>query len=738
MPQLPPPPQPIPILYPIRLQPTTVSSPAVERSAVLGVAKPTVSSSVDGSPQRAPAQPKQALSQAINDSLLKLSPPEDFAPEPSTLSSTNGAEALGNPLERTLSSSGSEGSLLASAVAQAPTLVIPGDEANQTEPEPIELKADRQDFDEAQRIFTAEGNVSMLFRGALLQADRLQVNLRNRLAAAEGNVSLTRGDQVLQGQRFEYNFVQGNGTIFNAKGEINNQTTERDFASDVTTGITTRSAGERIQAGQPQQVTSPGQITLTVGAGRDAPATQSGGDVRRIRYEAERIDFTAEGWVAQNVRITNDPFSPPELELRADRAQLTQISPTESLLETSQPRLVLDQTFAIPSPRSSAIIGRRPRGSGILQFGYDGSERGGLFVEQTFEPIPGERLQLTITPQIFIQKLAQEGSFTSPSSYGVRGELNYILGEQTSIRGSAIFNSLDLTQIETRLRASLRVRQMIGTHALAVEYSYRDRLFNGSLGFQDVQSSLGAVLTSPVIPLGDTGINLSYQAGAQYINATTDRSQLLRPNRTNDRVFLSRFQGSFDLSKGFTLWQGQALPATATEGLRYSPVPVVPYLGLFTGIRGVSSFYTSGDSQQTLTGSLTLQGQLGNFSRPFFDYTAFNIGYSQTLISGISPFLFDRTVDTRTLTGGFMQQIYGPFRFGIQTNFNLDTGKEISTEYIVEYARRTYAVNLRYNPVLQVGILGLRISDFNWTGDTEPFAGTGIRFVQTGVRQENE
>jgi len=57
--------------------------------------------------------------------------------------------------------------------------------------------------------------------------------------------------------------------------------------------------------------------------------------------------------------------------------------------------------------------------------------------------------------------------------------------------------------------------------------SYRDRLYNGSLGFQTVQSSLGGVLTSPVIPLGKTGINLSYQAGAQNINAETDRQDLL-------------------------------------------------------------------------------------------------------------------------------------------------------------------------------------------------------------------
>jgi len=109
----------------------------------------------------------------------------------------------------------------------------------------------------------------------------------------------------------------------------------------------------------------------------------------------------------------------------------------------------------------------------------------------------------------------------------------------------------------------LRLRQIIGTripHTLALEYSYRDRLYNGSLGFQTVQSSLGGVLTSPVIPLGKTGINLSYQAGAQNINAETDRQDLLEPVRENNRASLSRFQGTAALVVAFFAVAGERLP----------------------------------------------------------------------------------------------------------------------------------------------------------------------------------
>jgi hypothetical protein len=154
-------------------------------------------------------------------------------------------------------------------------------------------------------------------------------------------------------------------------------------------------------------------------------------------------------------------------------------------------------------------------------------------------------------------------------------------------------------------------------------------------------------------------------------------------------------------------------------------------------VTGTTSYYTSGDNQSTLIGTIGLIGQIGHFSRPFLDYTAFNISYSQGFNSGLSPFLFDRSVDNKVLSAGISQQIYGPFRLGLQTSVNLDTGQESSTDYTVEYSRRTYGITLRYNPVLELGGFTIRISDFNWTGGTDPFSGGEVKPVVGGVRQDN-
>lgn len=611
----------------------------------------------------------------------------------------------------------------------------------------VELTADRQEYDVDKQIVTAEGNVLIRFQNGLVDADRAQVSLPNRIMVAEGNVSLRRGEQLLRGDRLEYYFAQDNGTLLNASGEVNQARTGTDLAPTLSTNVGTASAlsrplSDRILVDQPlQQVTYPGGYTFVFGSGRDfqylSPAGRTGGSVNHYRFQAERVDFDSEGWRARNVRITNDPFSPPELEVRADTARFRQLEPLVSEITTTNSRLVFDQGLSIPIFQDRRIIDRRPRDPALITFGYDATDRGGLFAQSSFSPINTPGVRLTLTPQYFIQRGFKNG-FISPSSFGLRATLDATLAARTTLTGRAEFLTLDPTNLENKTRGSLRLRQVIGRtlpHNLSIEYSYRDRLYNGSLGFQTVQSNFGAVLTSPVIPIGKTGINLNYQGSLQFINSETDRFDLLPSVRTNNRINLTRYQAAASLSRGFVLWRGEGLPATATEGLRYTPVPVVPYLQLGLGTTGVASGYSNGDNQSSLSGTISLQGQFGHFSRPLLDYTGFNLSYTQVARVGASPFLFDRIADDRVLSAGITQQLYGPIRVGFQTSYNLNTGKEISTDYFVEYSRRTYNLILRFNPVLGIGSLSLRINDFNWLGNPGPFDGITVRPVVQGVTQ---
>jgi hypothetical protein len=462
--------------------------------------------------------------------------------------------------------------------------------------------------------------------------------------------------------------------------------------------------------------------------------------LRRLRFEAEQVDFTPEGWTAKNIQITNDPFSPPELVLKADRATLTRLTPLTDELRATRPRLVFDQKVAVPLLQSRLILDRRERQPGLFRFGYDGEDRGGLFVEGILPVIRSSNVDFMVYPQIFLQRMftdSESNGVGDPNNYGVRTTLKAELTPSTFLRGQASLTSFDLDELDNNLRASIRLQQGIplsyGNHTLALEYSYRDRLFNGSLGFQTVQSSLGIVFFSPDILLGKTGLVLNYQVGYQNVTADTDQQNLLSPGQDNSLVTLGRFQATAALGRIFTLWQGKPLPATRNEGLNYTATPVVPYISLNTSIRGVVTNYTSGETQRNLVGTVGFYGQFGHFSKPFFDYTAIGISYSQVIGAGQSPFLFDRSVDNQVLSLSAFQQLFGPIRVGVQTSFNVDTRDSISTDYFLEYSRRTHGIIIRYNPVLEIGSISFRISDFNWAGSGEVFEGSGVIPVEAGV-----
>ncbi|ELR99068.1 DUF3769 domain-containing protein [Gloeocapsa sp. PCC 73106] len=619
-----------------------------------------------------------------------------------------------------------------------------GDDSTQEVIDVIEVIADQQEYDRSQQVITARGNVEVRFPKGILTADWVKINLSDRLAVAEGRVVLRRGEQTLRGERFEYNFFEDRGTINNASGEIFQPTLDRDFTSNLAedeTGeiIPEQPLGDRLEANQPlRRVVGRDGYQFVIGSSRDfelldgsgGSSEETSGNISRLRFQALKLNFYPEGWTAEDIRFTNDPFSPPELEVRANKATFRNISEDIGQLTTSNSRIVLDQRTNIPILSNNLTIDRRPRRPSLIQFGFDGEERGGLFVQSSFELVNNDRVHFTLTPQYFLQKALFPDTFTVNNStdlderggvfnsavFGFKTRLEAQVASRTEVIATTDLPSLQLSEIDNKLRAKLALRQELGKierpYLLSFEYNYRERLFNGSLGFQTVQSSLGVVFVSPSIPIGDSGINFRYQAGLQNIEAETDGGDL---------TTLMRFQTAASLSKDFYLWQGEALEATGDKGLRFTPVPVRPFLKLNTDVTGVNSIYGNGDNQPSLRFSVGIQGQIGHFSRSFFDYTGFSLRYSQGIRGEESPFLFDRFVDTSTISVAFTQQVYGPIRVGVQTSFSLNRSDEISTDYILEYSRRTHNVSLRYNPVLQIGSLNLRISDFNWTGSPEPF-----------------
>lgn len=612
----------------------------------------------------------------------------------------------------------------------------------------LRLNADYQEYNPNTQVITARGNVLLELNDAIIEADELWVNLSNRYTLAKGDVLLTRGSQLIRGSSAEYNFIQRSGTVGNAVGTLYFPELENDLSSPLDPPVgELRRVYDPINRNQDLEVDSEGSVQLSIDSDADAQGSEEG-VLRQLRFETDELAFDVEGWVAEDVRITNDPFSPPELELRTDRLTLRNFSATQDELLFKRPRLVFDQGLSIPLFRRRILISRGDRSVDPddlnpvpVQVGVDSRDRGGLFIGREVPLAETDNFDFSVTPQYSIGKAfnrEESGSPLDAENFGGTAEFNARLSPRTTLEGTADLSSLNLSELTENLRTSVRAEQRIGNHRLALQYSYRERLFNGSLGFQDVQSSFGAVLLSPNIRLNDQGLRLTYQGSAQIINAETDRDDLLQARGSDTgRITLGRYQASAALQQDFNLWRGQPKPATQDEGLRFTPEPVVPYLDLITGIRATGTYYSSGDSQENIIADIGIEGQVGHFSRNFGDYTRYNLGYSQSFIGGAeSPFLFDREVDRNVVTLGLAQQLYGPFVIGFQTAFSL-SGGTIDTVYSLEYSRRTYGILVRYDDAQGTASIGFRLSNFSWIGDTNPFDTPRIRRVQGGVIEQD-
>jgi hypothetical protein len=601
----------------------------------------------------------------------------------------------------------------------SPTPPPPGSTDSPPTETVLEVSADSQEYDTIQRVMTAVGNVMLRYQGGELKADRIQSLAQQQRIIAEGNVQLTRGEQVLLGDRLEYDLKTKTGTFFKPSGTIFLPSASRDFS--VQTPGTTSAGSNPL-------------VPLNGSLSRANQTVQTKSGVQRLRFAADRIAFGESTWQAINVRITNDPFSPAELELRADQAQLTRLATREDVVTLQRPRLVFDQNIAIPIPRRRAVLNSQRQDPFGIDIGFDDRDRGGLYLGRRFTPFDSKAFTFSITPQFFIERAISDRNFdlTDPDLYGVSLALQSRIDSKTRLTGFGVLRSFDFPKIGDNLRAGLRIQRSFGDYQLALEAAYRERVLNGTLGERTIQNRIGGIFSSPVIPIGKSGLEISYRLSAEYITAETDRAIPFPLDS------LARFQGAISLRYPWTLWKGKTLPATATEGMRYTPEPLQPSLRIVATGTGIGSGYSNGDAQGSLIGKIQLEGQFGHFSRSYLDYTGFFVGFSQGVQIGESPFLFDRVVDRQVLSFGILQQIYGPIRVGFQTSVNLDSGELFNTDIILDYSRRTYGLSFRYNPNLQVGSVVFRINSFNWLFNRDPLTSPEVGVVESGVQQTNE
>lgn len=467
------------------------------------------------------------------------------------------------------------------------------------------------------------------------------------------------------------------------------------------------------------------------------------GSISRWRMQANRISISPEGWQADRAAFTNDPYTPAQSWVDAEGVKARLEANGDLVIQAQRNQLILDDRLPIPLQRNQRFE-KQEEVENRWVLASDGEDRDGFFLGYNIKPINvGRNGTLNLQPQFMVRRaldgttdsyvLPGQSAGDDPSSQSTRiGDLFGLLARYDDrlqgfdLEAVADISSFDPSNFANATRSWGNISRslqlpVLGTTTARGFAAYRYRVWNGSLGEQDVYSAVGASLEQKrsLPPWGSISNELFWRAGIGNFQGddfkSTNLADLWRAN-----LFAS-------LNSHIPIWTGQALPPGPESATRFSPVPIVPGLVLNTNTTLNLAYYGDGRYQNLLSFSGGPTLTLGHLQRNTLDYTQFTITGGGTLRQGRSPFSFDRAVDLATLGIGLTQQLVGPLIFSGGIGLNVDPSSSFFGDTVASYVelrwqRRAYELAVYYSPYEQIGGIRVKLNDFN-------FSGTGVPFV---------
>lgn len=467
------------------------------------------------------------------------------------------------------------------------------------------------------------------------------------------------------------------------------------------------------------------------------------GTVNRWRMQANRITVTPSGWMADRVAFSNDPYTPAQAWVDAAGVKARLEANGDIVIQAERNQLILEDRLPIPLQRNQRFEKKREIENRWV-LASDGQDRDGSYIGYNLNPISvGSSGSLNLQPQFMVRRaldgttdsyvLPGQSAGDSASSQPTRiGDLFGLLAKyQGNLFGfkteaTADISTFDPSNFANGTRSWGNMTSEIKLPLLGVATArgfaaYRYRVWNGSLGEQDVYSAVGASVEQTVaLPnLGAMSHQLFWRAGAGNFQG----------NDFNTTNLGDLWRGTLvaSLNSSLPIWTGKALPPGPESATRFSPVPIVPGLVLNTNTSLNLAYYSDGTYQNlfSISGGPTLT--LGHLQRNFLDYTQLTITGGGTLREGLSPFSFDRAVDLSTVGIGLTQQLVGPLLLNGGVALNVDPnsgyfGDTVGAYVELRWQRRAYEFAIYYSPYEQIGGIRVKLNDFN-------FSGTGIPFV---------
>ena len=608
----------------------------------------------------------------------------------------------------------------------------------------LKLLADRQ-YDLNEKIFVAEGNIKVSLKGAILKADRIEFDRLKKTLFATGNVTLIKDNQYFQATSLFYDFINESGVLKNVYGVIDIESISNDLSllssdeelieskeeiSQMPIKNIKLKGGYRIVAGS---ITSQSKIIS-----RD---NINDSTINRWRIQSLKIKINPNGWSSDEIIFTNDPLNPAQTSINAKDVVATKDENDSTLISIGKSRLIIEDRVSIPYKRNSKFsFGDGEKLGWAL--GLDFKDRDGLFISKQLQPIDlNDNLELSLQPQFLFQRAirGETNSYISPGSsflsdkvlsttntfdlFGLNADLkgqkyNWDLELSANI---STFNSKrfsDGARYTGRLSKDFSFKEDQEISA-SIFTAYRYKAWNGSLGESEIHYALGTYLEKKgEINLKKSKHEYDLRLGtANYEAESSYNKKLINLSKTN--IFSS-------LKSIYPIWTANKKSDFKKLSYRYSPVPISSRLSFNTELNSSYSIYGDHNSQALFSLAAGPALTIGNFEKPFFDFTRVSIMPGITIKDGASPFKFDNEVDLRTLKIEFDQQIVGPLLLSSNFEYNIDSRsynykKSLSSQTALIIHRRSYEFGIFYQPHEQTGGIMFRLNGFSFNQSGSPF-----------------
>ncbi|MCQ9199911.1 MAG: DUF3769 domain-containing protein [Prochlorococcus marinus CUG1437] len=582
--------------------------------------------------------------------------------------------------------------------------------ANAENQQELIIQSDKQS--EISDVIYAEGNVSVSYKGKLLQADKLIYDKSNKKIEAKGNITFILGDQIFRVSQLEYSFNSEKGYLLDVKGVINTNTLIDDISSNFSLSDS-KKLENLIDLNKNEVINTPEKL-------------------QNWWFFTEKMIIDGDKWKSKKAIFSNDLLELKQAKLAINSLEVFPIN--EKLrFKSSLNYLILDEKVSIPFWLGSRNFDfKKVQPANTWNFGYENLDKDGYFIGRRINSIDiNDDFVLDLEPQFLIQRslkgytksFVNKGESITSDRVKRNSSFEDYFALKSQIKGTIKnwdleieknLNSLDFNKFSDAFRFNTKLSKEIDLLDSVWEKSfygvYRERVWNGSLGEAEIYSGYGSKLQKENTWITD-GIQKSEFLSLGLANITAEA--------LNTKNLITNLKGNlfYSLDQKFPISIVNPKKKSIDISYKYIPEPISKGLSLNTRLEASYSFYENGNHQEYLGLGIGPELIFGNFKNKTFDYTRISLLPFYKFDSGESVFKFDQNYEDFTLNISFDQQLYGPIilkSFGILnlTNDSNDYGEFIDSKISLNWKKRSYEVGIFYQPHNQAGGISFKLFGF--------------------------